>query len=391
MNLASYLQGRLPAFLDDLRLLTAIDSGTHSPAGVNRLADLMAQHLARLGCIVTRYPCGAHGLGDSVAGVLQGRGRARIFLIGHMDTVYANGTAAMRPLTIESGRAIGPGTCDMKGGLLAGLYALEALQHVGFDNFAQIIFFCNGDEEINSPCSRYHYLPLAQPCNAALVLEAGWPADHLPYGALTVARKGGGQFTLHVDGVEAHAGSEFQRGASAVLALARKIEELHALTGRWPGVTVNVGVIRGGATHNTVAGQACADIDVRVGRSQDVPHVLAACQKIASHCHVPGTSARLQGSIAKPPMERSASALLAQLAHKEAETLGFSLAEFASGGTSDANYIAAAGVPVLDGLGPVGAKDHSPEEYLLVDAIVPRTTLLAQLIMAVTQKQARGH
>jgi glutamate carboxypeptidase len=388
MDLVTYLQRRLPAFLNDLRRLTAIDSGTHNPAGVNELADLMAQRLAKLGCSVTRYACESHGLGDSVAGVLQGRGRARIFLIGHMDTVYANGTAASRPLSIESGRAIGPGTCDMKGGLLTGLFALEALQHIGFDNFAQITFFCNGDEEINSPCSRYHYLPLVQPCDAALVLEAGWPGGQLPYGALTVARKGGGQFVLHVEGVEAHSGSEFERGASAVLALARKIEDLHALTGRWPGVTVNVGVIRGGATHNTVAGQACADIDVRVSRSQDVPHLLAACQEITTHCHVPGTSAHLQGSIAKPPMERSASTFLAQLARQEAEALGFVLAEFTSGGTSDANYIAAAGVPVLDGLGPVGAMDHSPQEYLLVDAIVPRIALLAHLIVAVTQKLA---
>ena len=108
------------------------------------------------------------------------------------------------------------------------------------------------------------------------MLEAGWPVGDLPYGALTVARKGGGRYHLHVDGVEAHAGAEFDRGASAILALAHKIEALHGLNGRWPGVTVNVGVVTGGATYNTVAGSAYADVDVRVGRWQDVPEVEAA-------------------------------------------------------------------------------------------------------------------
>lgn len=382
-----WLQQQLPRFLDDLATLTAIDSGTHNPACVNIMADLMAQRLAALGLMVERFSCEGHGLGNCVAGTLHGRGTARIFMIGHMDTVYPDGTAASRPLQVRDGVAIGPGTCDMKGGLLAGLYALEALRYLAFDDFGQITFFCNSDEEINSPCSRHHYLPLIAGADAALVLEAGWPMGHLPYGALTVARKGGGRFSLRVSGIEAHAGSEFGRGASAILALAKKIEALYGLNGRWPGVTVNVGVVNGGVTHNTVAGQACADVDVRVGRLDDQNAVESAVREIAARIDVPGTTCQITGSILKPPMERHVSAHLSHLAHREAEILGFTLTEFISGGTSDASYIAAAGVPVLDGLGPVGAKDHSPEEYLLVESVVPRTALLARLIMAIASGQ----
>jgi glutamate carboxypeptidase len=208
-------------------------------------------------------------------------------------------------------------------------------------------------------------------------------------GAVTSARKGGGRLHLHLTDREAHAGTEIERGASAILALARKIEEFHGLTGRWPGVTVNVGVIRGGTVSNTVAGSAYADIDLRVGRRQDIAPLEAACRAIAAREHVPGTSARLEGGIIAPPLEHTpAVALLTRLAQAEAAALGFKLIGHTSGGTSDASYMAAQGLPVLDGLGPVGAQDHSPAEYLLVDSLLPRMALLARLIVTISTQRA---
>jgi glutamate carboxypeptidase len=384
MSSIAWLTRHLPSFLDDLAAWTAVDSGSHNTAGVNRMGDLMAERLAALGASIRRYPC--DGWGDCVSGTLHGHGRARILISGHLDTVYPEGTAVARPLRIVDGRAIGPGACDMKGGLLVGLYALGALRESGFDDFAEITFFCGSDEEVQSVSSKHYYLPIASQADAALVLEAGWPVGVLPFGALTVARKGGGRFDLHVDGVEAHAGVEFERGASAILALARKIEALHSLNGRWPGVTVNVGVVRGGLTYNTVAGHAYADVDVRVARLEDVAEVEAAIRLIGERCDVPHTSSRLHGGIPKPPM--APNPWLIGLAHEAAAELGFHLAEFTSGGTSDASFIAMAGTPVLDGLGPVGAKDHSPEEYLLVDSVAPRTALLAQLIVTIARAVA---
>jgi glutamate carboxypeptidase len=204
-------------FLNELSTLTAIDSGTSNRAGVNAVGEIIAQRLAALGCTISRYP-GGQALGDCVAGTLSGRGQARILILGHLDTVYPDGTAAARPLRFEGNRAIGPGACDMKGGLLVGLYALETLLAQGFDDFAEITFFCSNDEEINSPCSQSYYLPLAAQADAALVLEAGWPKGELPGGALTSARKGGGRTHLYVTGREAHAGT-FGRGSPSMLVL----------------------------------------------------------------------------------------------------------------------------------------------------------------------------
>ena len=219
------------------------------------------------------------------------------------------------------------------------------------------------------------------------MLEAGWPRGQVPYGAVTSSRKGGGRLHLHVTGREAHAGTEYERGASAILALARQVDALHGLTGRWPGVTVNAGVIRGGTVSNVVAGSAYAEVDLRVGRVEDIEPLEAACRAIAAETHVPGTFTRLEGGIIAPPMERSRGvALLVELAQAEAAALGFSLAEHASGGTSDASYIAAGGTPVLDGLGPVGAQDHSPDEYLLIDSLAPRIALLSRLIIAISSR-----
>jgi glutamate carboxypeptidase len=343
--------------------------------------------LADLGATISRYPCDQGG--DCLAGVLHGAGAARILLVGHLDTVYPDGTAAERPLRIEAEKVFGPGACDMKGGLLVGLLALEKLRQAGFDDFAELIFFCSSDEETNSFCARPHYLPLAARADAALVLEAGWPTGQLPIGAVTSSRKGGGRFYLEITGREAHAGTEFEHGASANLALARKVDALHALTGRWPEVTVNVGVMRGGTVYNVVAGQAYAEIDLRVRRRQDIAPLEEACREIALRTDVPGASARLEGGVVAPPLERTpAVGLLVELAQVEAAGLGFSLSEYASGGTSDASYIAAQGIPVLDGLGPVGAQDHSPDEYVRLDSIGPRIALLARLIVAITRRRA---
>ncbi len=374
-------------FLSDLAVLTAIDSGTHNPAGVNAVGRFMAERLTALGATIKRYPCDS--VGDCLSGTLRGSGQARLLLLGHLDTVYPDGIGAERPLRVEGNRAIGPGACDMKGGLLLGLYALERLLASGFADFAEITFFCGSDEEINSPYSQTHYLPLAARADAALVLEAGWPIEPLPGGALTSARKGGGLLRLNITGRAAHAGTEFERGASAILALARKIEAFHGLTGRWPGVTVNVGVVHGGTVYNAVAAEAWAEIDLRVERQQDIAALEAACREIAGREDVAYTAAQLEGGVVAPPMERTpAIALLVELAQAEARALGFTLTEKKSGGTSDASFVAAQGTPVLDGLGPVGAEDHSPTEYLLIDSLEPRLNLLTQLMQAITRRRA---
>lgn len=218
---------------------------------------------------------------------------------------------------------------------------------------------------------------LAPQSNVGLVLEAG-----RENGDIVAARKGSGQFVLSVEGKEAHAGVEPHRGANAILALAQQTTALQALNGMRPGVTVNVGVVEGGTRANVVPGRAQAVFDVRVAQAEDILPVERAIQAIADHAYVPGATASLSGSWNGPPMATTpAIAALADLAERCAEELGFETRAAATGGLSYANLLASLGLPVLDGLGPVGGLDHSPDEYILASSIAPRTALLALLML----------
>lgn len=374
MDVTTFLEAQLSRYLDDLRALVSFDCGTHNKAGVDRAGAIMADHLRGLGAEVEILPQLQYG--DCVVGRLRGRGRLRLLLLGHLDTVYPDGTAAERPMRVDGSRIYGPGVSDMKSGLLTGIYALRALREIGFDDFEQITFFCNSEEEVGSPVSRRLYAPIAADADVALVLESA-RAD----GRIVTQRKGGGTIHVKVQGRAAHAGVEPEKGASAVLELAHLVLLAHRLNGARPGLTVNVGVVRGGTRSNVVAASAEAAIDVRVVQREDVEAVWQGLQPEAAHPSVPGTRVILSSRGFTPPMPRSAAtALLAGLAQARAQQLGFQVGEAHTGGMSDANFCAARGTPVLDGLGPVGGDDHSPGEYLELDSIVPRTALLAGLI-----------
>ena len=167
--------------------------------------------------------------------------------MGHLDTVYPNGIAAERPMHFENNHILGPGVCDMKGGLLTGLYAVRALQQVAFRNFAHIDFFLNTDEEVGSPASHPLYQSTSLDADAALVLEAA-----RMNGDIVSARKGGGKYRIDVHGRQAHAGVEIEKGANAIVELTHCIQKLVALHGQQPGRTVNVGLIGGGIRTNVV-------------------------------------------------------------------------------------------------------------------------------------------
>ncbi|MBS1251043.1 MAG: Carboxypeptidase G2 [Anaerolineales bacterium] len=316
-------------------------------------------------------------------GRLTGNGEAHIMLMGHLDTVYPDGTAAARPMQIEGDRILGPGVSDMKAGLLTGLYAVSALQAAGFDDFGEIVFFCNSEEEVGSPASKDLYADVAQEADAALVLEAARANGHI-----VSARKGGGNYHLKVTGRSAHAGVEPEKGANAIVELAHHVQAFTDLNGIRPGVTLNVGVIRGGTRPNVVPDEAIAEIDVRVARSEDIPVLNAAVREALATSHVAGTTTEVSGGVRTAPMEKTpAIAFLADLAHDLTSDLGFSMDDVFTGGMSDANVIAGFDTPVLDGLGPIGGLDHSPDEYLELSSIVPRTALVAGLIQAIARER----
>jgi glutamate carboxypeptidase len=293
-----------------------------------------------------------------------------------MDTVFPDGTAAARPFRVDGDHAKGPGVSDMKGGLLAGLYAVSCLQRAGFDGFDTITYVCNPDEEIGSPFSGEVILERARGSDVCFVLEGA-----RENGDIVSARKGVADVLIEIHGRAAHAGVEPERGRSATLQAAHTTIALHALNGRWPGVTVNVGVVQGGTRPNVIAEECVLRVDVRATEGAAFQEALAEVERVAREIVVPDVAVDFSVGSGFPPMEKTpATARLAERATEIARELGFEVADASTGGASDANAVAGIGIPVLDGLGPIGGDDHAPSEWLDLSSVPQRVALLASLI-----------
>ncbi|MDP8903774.1 MAG: M20 family metallopeptidase [Chloroflexota bacterium] len=365
-------------FLRDLEWLVNVDCGSYTKVGVDEVGAWMGERLAELGAKV-RVQHDVE-LGDTVVGSFPVTGKGpRVLLVGHLDTVFPAGTVAERPFHISDGRAYGPGVTDMKAGLLAGLYALRALAALGALPFGRLVYIANPDEEIGSPRSGRVIRGEAEQSDVGLVLECA-----RANGDIVSARKGVVDYRIRLHGRAAHAGVEPERGRSAVVEAAHKTIALTALNDRWPGVTVNVGVVNGGTRPNVVAQEAQMQVDLRAATRATLEAAEAELHAICATSTVPDVVTEVEARARHWPMEKSvATAQLASGAIELAGRLGFALSDAATGGASDANTIAGLGVPTLDGLGPVGGADHSPDEYLELDSIVPRTTLLAALLLSI--------
>ena len=382
------LRAREDGLLAAIEELVDIDSGSYTAEGVNRVADLCQARFERGGWEVERHRhrpdqewAGAP-LGDMVVGRRAGarpvaEGGRRLLLLAHMDTVFDEGTAAARPFRVKDGRAYGPGVTDDKAGVVCGFEAVEVLcGEAGFDDFAAITLVCSPDEEIGSPFSRPLIEALAGEHDVAVGLEAA-----RTNGALVSARKGISAFTVEVAGKAVHAGVRPDEGVSAVLEAAHKAVALQALNGRWPGVSCNVGVFRGGSRTNVVADRATLQVEVRAAATAAFDQAIDEVGRIVAATTVEGATARMAPAHRHPPMERTdAVAALVTEAKTVARELGFEVGEAATGGAGDANTTAATGLPTIDGLAPVGGEAHGPDEWLDLASVVPRTALLAGLL-----------
>jgi glutamate carboxypeptidase len=300
--------------------------------------------------------------------------RKRILLLGHLDTVWPLGTLQKMPWRERDGRFYGPGVLDMKAGIAMALAAIRILQQLGISR--PVTLLLNPDEEVGSPVSRPITERLALASAAVLVLE---PAQGL---ACKTARKGVGDYHLHVTGVAAHSGVDFERGHSAILELARLLESVAGFTDLRLGRTVNPGVISGGTRSNVIAEHAYADIDVRIAKASDAAKVAKLFRSL--RCSDPHCKLEIIGGLNRPPMERKPGTVaLYKQARKLAAALGFTLDEAATGGGSDGNFTAALGVPTLDGLGAVGEGAHAAHESVVIEHLVPRTALLAALLVGI--------
>jgi glutamate carboxypeptidase len=376
VGLRDLVAARKDEFLSELETMVNIDCGSYSPAGVNRVVDRCQDRFLAYGWDVERRPDEGGRFGDLLIGRLAGAGGRRILLVGHTDTVFDDGTASERRYSVEGSIARGPGVSDMKAGLLAGFFATHALHDGGIDAFGQITYVCNPDEEIGSTFSGPAIRELAAEHDVAFVLE-GARAN----GDVVSARKGVTDYEVIVHGRSAHAGVEPEKGRNAIAEAALLVTKLQALNGRWSGVTVNVGTIGGGTRTNVVPERCRIEVDLRSAETASLEEAEREIERICDEPATPDVTVEVKRDSWHRPMERTEEiSALAEQAASLANELGFELRDAATGGASDANTIAAAGTPVLDGLGPVGGDDHSPSEWLDLDSVVPRTALLAGLI-----------
>jgi glutamate carboxypeptidase len=356
-----------------IQSLVRAESPSDDKAAVDGCGGLVAARAAAAGGRVKLHR--QRAFGDVIEirfGARFGKGNDRILLLGHIDTVWPVGTLKAMPCRMGDGRVWGPGTLDMKAGVAMALTAIEMLAEADLLD-REIVVLLNSEEEIGSPVSRSITERLAQDCSAVLVLE---PAQGL---ACKTARKGTGNWHIDIQGVAAHAGVDFEKGASALRELGRVMEKVSGWSELTRGLTVSVGMAGGGSKTNVIPAQAWAEVDVRIARKADGPRIerkFAGLKAADRRCSISVT-----GGINRPPMERSRGTVaLYRQARALAEDLGFILEEASTGGASDGNFTAALGVPTLDGLGAVGEGAHAAHESILIEHLAPRTALLAALL-----------
>jgi glutamate carboxypeptidase len=371
-----YSQQHLSTYIEELRELCAIDSDSYNKVGLDAMALWLGERMRGLGMDVTIVERAEWG--NDLLGVLRGAGQGNVLLLGHIDTVYPVGTAAARSLRVEGETVYGPGVCDMKGNVLTAIYAIEALQALHVSDYGEIRFLCVSDEEINTRHCHDVMQQVCQDCQRALVLEAA-----RANGDIVSARKGHTWYTLTAKGRSAHAGVEPEKGRNAIVEIAHQVLQFQDLNGWREGVTVNAGVIAGGTVANVVPDFAKAVFDLRFLDHDDRKATERRFQELMEQRRVSDVELTLEvAPDIKGPMARTpASIRLAEQAQGIAQLLGFSVNHVLTGGASDASFTSEAGVPTLDGLGPIGGRDHSPYEYLMLDSVAPRAALLAGLIV----------
>ncbi len=360
-----------------LKAFVECESPSDSPEAVNRFVELLAdrsRHIAQPKLI--RNQSRGHHL--RLEFKLPGRKKSgQILGLGHSDTVWPLGTLKHMPFRRAAGRLWGPGVYDMKAGLAFFLFAAQAIRDLDIPVARKVVLLVVSDEEVGSETSRHITEAEARRSNAVLVLEPGTGLA----GKLKTARKGVGDYRISVEGKAAHAGVDFENGASAILELARQIDRVAAFTNLRRGVTVNPGVVSGGTRTNVIAAEAHVDVDIRVVRQKDAAPLdrkFHALKPFDKRCKL-----SITGGLNRPPLERTPEiAALFRRARQLAKTLGVDLEESSTGGGSDGNFTAALGIPTLDGLGGVGEGAHALNESILVNRIADRTALLACLLEA---------
>jgi glutamate carboxypeptidase len=360
-----------------LKRLVETESPSHEKAAVDRVGAIVAEEARRLGAQVELIP--SPQTGDHVLArfhpsseVVSLAPSAPILILCHLDTVFALGTIDRFPYRETDGRIMGPGTLDMKAGIVIALAAIEEAGRSGLKR--PVLLLCTSDEETGSLTSREHIERLAKESGLVLVLEGG-----LVDGSLKTWRKGVGEFRVWTKGRAAHSGGDHEKGRNAIEEMAHQVIAIQKLTDYSRQTTLNVGVIQGGTVSNVVPEEAFIQVDVRVVQPGEWERLETEMQKLKPV--LDGTSLEISGRLNRPPMPfddlmkatfEKAKAIAAQI--------GMELKAGGTGGASDANFVAPLGIPVLDGLGAIGEGYHSDREYIFAESLNERAKLVAALL-----------
>jgi glutamate carboxypeptidase len=358
--------------LDGIRRWVEIETPTEAPAQVNQLAGVVADAYRDLPVTIERF-AGHSGCGDHlVARSSWGQDTPGILILSHLDTVHPIGFIERLPFRIEGDSAFGPGIYDMKGGAYLAYHAFRQLCGNAQRSPLGITQLYVSDEEIGSPTSRALIEAEGRKAKYVLVTEPARDG-----GKIVTGRKGVARFEIFVKGVPSHAGTRPQDGRSAIRELANLIQTLEAMNDLKRGVSVNVGVVRGGTRPNVIAEEAYAEIDMRVPTIADADELVPKILNLKSSTE--GVSIKVVGELNRPPYEKSnAGAALYEHARTLAAEIGFDLVDSSTGGGSDGNFTAQH-TATLDGLGVDGKGAHTHYEQMYISSIEPRARLLHRL------------
>ena len=358
-----------------LRDLVNIDSNSFDKAGVDRVAARLGEFFDEQSIPYETIPIATHGDGMRAI-VAGGNGNRPILLCGHRDTVFPTGEVEKRRFEVRDGKAFGPGVADMKPGLVINAFIMAAFNKFG-GHPNPIVGLFTGDEEIGSPTSQDVIIAEAKKARLAFNSEPG-----RPNGNIVTRRKGGVFCHCDIYGVAAHSGGFFEEGRSAIEELARKIQALHALTDLDRGITLNVGLVAGGQSVNTVAAEASCDIDIRYRESDDRDEIFNKVQQICQTTSVDGTSSTISVRGEFHPLNPSQqSTELFDIYTKIAADQNVIVKGEHSGGCADSGFIAGVGTPVICGVGPIGGNYHRADEWMQIDSMAERAKFIAKTIL----------
>jgi len=370
-EIESFLISKEPDMLSFLEEIVKIQSGSHNKTGIDRTARAISNAFQGIDVSTETIEQQLQGNNLVIRSSAQPSAAKQVLLVGHMDTVFPEDTD-FNWYKADNDKSYGPGVIDMKGGLVAGIYALKALAELGLLGQIPITFIFNSDEEIGSRNSIDLIQKEANSSAFAFVLEAGGLENEVVTG-----RKGNLTIELHIEGKAGHAAFATKDKPSAILEMAHKIIEFESLNDFDRGITINVGKIDGGIGSNTIPEFSNAQVDFRFVDPSDLKKLEEKVSDIANKVVVPGTQCSIDFITGRPPMQQSpGNRKLFEITAGIADRMAYSVKEQFRFGVSDANFIADLNVPVIDGLGPIGARDHSRDEYMLKESLLKRTILL---------------